>query len=760
MAVDEGMAAVDKPTAAATMPVNNKITVPPVRISVNRNNLELTRRKKEKRVTYHEVSKNLAEQFYDFLFSTRKIFCCCFGNVTGTEAVEVFTLHLPILCFAFLALLTTPWTWFTSYLIRAYVNGYCFFISLVYLVVTTALHAKANGVRQTLVAAGTGFRDCCTFRRFAAATQVLSFLTHLFLVFASLPAAYSIDGNLRQAFGTPRHLPNPEPNTFNFGEWMTMQLGSHAGNSPANREAGEMARSVVYKNLTEMEAPVVSGTYADGMIRGRSDSPWSRQLHIKYVLPTDVTGDDATSLPPVLFHVHGGGWKYGDSFITFAKVAYFLKRGYAVASVEYRLLGYGYNCMSLSEDVFDALRYIKKHGKQLGMDSDRIVAYGESAGGHLALLAAYRLNLELRSTTGVMGVYNMAGATDIASLVKSDYSNIGMHKTVYSYLMSNTPSAPPASTTSPSASPHSLTRRFLSDDVEAYRTCSPTYWISEYTPPTLSVHGKLDSLVPAPQATRLHNLLDEMSSKMDRRIPHLKVMFPMHDHVAGGGWAGVASQVTRYAVERFFAWSIEREQDLATDGNSSATSAVPYLLRTDDADAKAARERSDTDEAGMSCEPTTACATNIFAAFLSLFLAVLLVLGVREYRRHAAEHRAKMEEEGYKKEPTTPRGMWSTAKLSMRKFTACFLGMLSGSHDFDEFVNKHTPRATDSPRKNSFWHRKDNSVEENARKFASTYVKLHGVSMPISVVYSLGESVKNLEKLAKENQMEDDYEPF
>lgn len=710
----------------------------------------------KRRETYVATSNNLGAQFNRFFFVDRKAFCCCFGSVAGAEALEVVVLHMPILMVTTLGLLTTPQTFLLSALIRAYASGYCTLISLAYLLVALAAFAKENGARAVWHdGVRTGFRQCCTFRRVAAALHILSIVSHLAVVFSVLPVAASIGANLTRAFGDAKHLPDPTSVPFDFGQWLTQQLGSHEGNTPANRHLAEMARSVVVKNLTEIQPPVPEGTYANyWLMRGRSDAAWTRQVRLKYVLPSDVVKKSSSggALPPVLFHVHGGAWKYGDAFVTLPKVAYYLKRGYAVASMEYRLLGYGYNCMAMYEDIRDGLDYVKKHGRELGMDPDRVVMYGESAGGHLALLTAYRYNLDARSSTGVLGVFNMQGAVDFVSFVRAEYTNGDSYHRILSYLMANTASAPSASTTALSASKTSLKERTLDDDAEAYRMCSPSYWISVYAPPTFSVHGSLDSLIPVAQTERLHNLLEEASSKDGRPIPHLKAILPMHDHIAGAGWAGAGSQVTRYAAERFFAWAVERPME-APSSNATET-AIPYLQRMDDDDAAAARARSDTDEPGMKCAAHSDCASGLILSFTGLISIAALVLFVKIVRKRARERREADELAGKKSEPWTLDRIWREVKFNMRRFLALLLAMFSGKHDFDEFINKNANGSSPStPRGTSFWGR-DKTALLSARDFANTYIEVHGVRMPISVAYTLGESVEALERLAKERQIE------
>ena len=81
----------------------------------------------------------------------------------------------------------------------------------------------------------------------------------------------------------------------------------------------------------------------------------------------------------------GGGWVGGTPSQFFRQSAYLAQRGMVAMSAEYRTKGRGnatpYQCV---EDGKSAVRYIRAHAKELGIDPKRIAAGGGSAGGHVA----------------------------------------------------------------------------------------------------------------------------------------------------------------------------------------------------------------------------------------------------------------------------------------------------------------------------------------------------------------------------------------
>ncbi|MFZ1744255.1 MAG: alpha/beta hydrolase [Pontixanthobacter sp.] len=90
---------------------------------------------------------------------------------------------------------------------------------------------------------------------------------------------------------------------------------------------------------------------------------------------------------PLVLFVHGGGWKRGDkSMMTgSAKLSHWLAQGYAVASTNYRLVPDA-TVEQQGADVATAIAYFRKNAARLGIDPDRIVLIGHSAGAHLVAL--------------------------------------------------------------------------------------------------------------------------------------------------------------------------------------------------------------------------------------------------------------------------------------------------------------------------------------------------------------------------------------
>ncbi len=92
---------------------------------------------------------------------------------------------------------------------------------------------------------------------------------------------------------------------------------------------------------------------------------------------------------------HGGGWAYGTTSEFFTTCERYAKMGIVTLSVDYRLsIENGVSpskTISPIESVMDArsaIRWVRENAVKLHIDRNKIVAAGQSAGGHLALCTA------------------------------------------------------------------------------------------------------------------------------------------------------------------------------------------------------------------------------------------------------------------------------------------------------------------------------------------------------------------------------------
>lgn len=88
----------------------------------------------------------------------------------------------------------------------------------------------------------------------------------------------------------------------------------------------------------------------------------------------------ATNPSPVVVAIHGGAFAFGNRFSELNALAKLLDRGWAVASVEYRLSGEAPFPAAVC-DVKQAVTHLRGHSKKWNLDPRFIAAWGRSAGG-------------------------------------------------------------------------------------------------------------------------------------------------------------------------------------------------------------------------------------------------------------------------------------------------------------------------------------------------------------------------------------------
>ncbi|MEM8955351.1 MAG: alpha/beta hydrolase [Verrucomicrobiota bacterium] len=202
-----------------------------------------------------------------------------------------------------------------------------------------------------------------------------------------------------------------------------------------------------------------------------------KTLHLDLFLPAPPAAEphqgQAARLPPLVVLIHGGGWKKGDKSGEHSKAAWFANRGYAAASIQYRLSGDA-TFPAAIDDCKRAIAVLRHQASQHGYDPDRIAVMGFSAGAHLAALAA---------TTGDNPIFETT--LDIAS-------NAVQAAVIV---------AGPTDCTNPNAiedsrSPDGNYRLFLGasydDNPTIFTKASPLTYVSENTPPCLFVGENSD----------------------------------------------------------------------------------------------------------------------------------------------------------------------------------------------------------------------------------------------------------------------------
>lgn len=203
----------------------------------------------------------------------------------------------------------------------------------------------------------------------------------------------------------------------------------------------------------------------------------------------------------ILFLIHGGGWIAGDKNDFADAVNYFKVQlpYYAIVNMNYRLAALPAQNIWPTQlnDVNSAISFLESKSSEYKINSNKIAIGGASAGGHLALLKAYKYN-----TGNIKTVVDLFGPTDMADL----YNFNASYQTLLTLFMQGTPIS----------------------NASNYYNASPLNFVSNLVPPTIIFHGGLDATVPIKQSDSLHVRLTNAGVIKQYHI------YPTEGH----GWTG------------------------------------------------------------------------------------------------------------------------------------------------------------------------------------------------------------------------------
>ncbi|MEH3075786.1 MAG: alpha/beta hydrolase [Quadrisphaera sp.] len=213
--------------------------------------------------------------------------------------------------------------------------------------------------------------------------------------------------------------------------------------------------------------------------------------------PTSGAGGPAAEPPPVVVWLHGGGWFTGDRHLAPDLTRWFAARGLAMASVEYRLSGQALFPAQL-HDVRAAVRYLRAHAEELGLDGERIALWGSSAGGHLAALAGLTGHVDVLPGEDVG-----PGAPSAAvQAVAEGYGPVDLERVV-----AEAPASAPPAMSGVNAPEARLLGGLPADRRELAREACLLTHVTAAAPPFQIAHGTADVLVRASQSALLHEAL-------------------------------------------------------------------------------------------------------------------------------------------------------------------------------------------------------------------------------------------------------------
>ena len=238
-----------------------------------------------------------------------------------------------------------------------------------------------------------------------------------------------------------------------------------------------------------------------------TDSKNERQTY-DLVIPKNASGSAG-----LVLCIHGGAWVGGskDSY-TKNLMEMSEEHYYAAAAVNYRYLSETVGFDEILDDISSALAAIRAKGSEYGVDFDRVLLTGASAGGHLSLLYAYT-----RKDTAPIKpvcVVELCGPTDLEHefyyAEENAIAQAAGVETLYTIIGQGV-KQPLSPDTFDAARP-------------ALKQYSPINFVDEATVPTVFGHGEQDEIVP------YRNALDLDAKLTACGVEHSFVSFPDSGH--------------------------------------------------------------------------------------------------------------------------------------------------------------------------------------------------------------------------------------
>ena len=197
---------------------------------------------------------------------------------------------------------------------------------------------------------------------------------------------------------------------------------------------------------------------------------------------------------PLIVWVHGGAWLEGSK--ESPPALRFLREGYAVASVNYRLSQHAIFSAQI-QDCKAAIRWLRANANQFGYDTTHIGVWGGSAGGHLVALLGTSGDVPEFDTVGaltnvssrVQCVVDFFGPTDLTAMAKQAPADSAIEHDALNSPESKLLGGP------------------VQQRKELARTANPITYVATDDPSFLILHGDKDNLVPLGQSELLQAAL-------------------------------------------------------------------------------------------------------------------------------------------------------------------------------------------------------------------------------------------------------------
>lgn len=195
---------------------------------------------------------------------------------------------------------------------------------------------------------------------------------------------------------------------------------------------------------------------------------------------------DKSEAKPGIVLFFGGGWRRGKPGALYTQAKYLASRGFVAISAQYRTKEshdvYPDKCVA---DGRSAMRYVRANAKKFGIDPDRLLAGGGSAGGHVAACTA------LEGAPNNPGDDLSVSPKPAALVLLNPVLDVGPDGYAHGYVKHNTPD---------------------------WKAINPKEAATKSFPPSLILFGDQDKILPVAMAKAFQKRMNELKVPVETRI--------------------------------------------------------------------------------------------------------------------------------------------------------------------------------------------------------------------------------------------------
>ncbi len=236
-------------------------------------------------------------------------------------------------------------------------------------------------------------------------------------------------------------------------------------------------------------------------------------LAADFALPENARGG------PLVVFCHGGGWISGERSMYAEEAQWLASQGIAAATVSYRLAPL-HPFPACVADLQDFIIFARGRAAMYGYDPEKIIAVGNSAGGHLAAMLALGDNYYGQGEPSHN--FKVNGSVAICPITDLTDSRARHFPISWSFIEQFVGS--------------------LEADLTVLQEASPLYHASKLDSPMLLIHGSEDDIVPVSQSQDLHAALMEAGAEIEL------VVLPGESHsFTLAAWMGIRQRFFEFA---------------------------------------------------------------------------------------------------------------------------------------------------------------------------------------------------------------------